>query len=513
MVPVEDGHPVQADPLLVALEDLLAEEFRLLVGVGGGDHDRAHPRRPGRLERLGEPRDVVPDRGVGERDDLGGRAVVDRQLEDAGARVALGELEDVVVVGAPEPVDRLRVVADGRQVAGAGAGDRLDQRGLDRVRVLHLVDEDVAEHPPLRGLLIGELFEQPGPLAEQVVVVHAVGGPLAPGVRLRGGFELGRPVGQVRMAIGDQFGQGPLHVEGVADQVQDQRRLRGHLPRPDQPGLFHGQSDEVELVLAVEDREVGAVSQPLGRPAEQAIADVVKRPRPDPRRLGADQGVEPPEHLAGRAPGEGDEQDRLGGRPLGDQVGDAIGDDPRLARARPRQDQVEAVGGRDRRALRVVQVEREPLGEPVVPGLLQPNLPHASGSPGPGQFEFPPIGEDRIIPSRDARRGDSIRIEPGRVRLGDLGYEPRHHHPPRPERLPGRPPGGRRRGPGRVPGRPRRPALVDRHRRGGREARRGRRPALLPQLRPPPTRAGIKPTSATSSRSATARCWSTRSST
>ena len=258
----------------------------------------------------------MADRGVGERDDLGGGTVIDRQLEDAGARVALGELEDVVVVGAPEPVDGLRVVADGRQVARAGASDRLHERGLDRVGVLHLVDEDVAEHPPLRGLLIGEFLDQPGPLAEQVVIVHAVGGPLAPGVRLRGDFELGRPVGEVRMAIGDQFGQGPLHVEGVADQVRDERRLRGHPPRPDHPGLFHGQPDDVELVLAVQDREVRAVSQPLGRPAEQSIADVVKRPRPDPRRLGADQGVEPPEHLAGRTPGEGHEQDRLGGAPL-----------------------------------------------------------------------------------------------------------------------------------------------------------------------------------------------------
>ena len=329
-----------------------------------------------------------------------------------------------------------------------------------------------------------------------------------------GGFELGRPVGEVRVAIGDQLGQGPLHVEGEADQVRDQRRLRGHLPRPDQPGLVHGQPDEVELVLAVEDREVRAVSQPLGRPAEQAIADVVERPRPDPRRLGADQGVEPPDHLAGRPPGEGHEQDRLGRDPPGDQVGDAIGDDPRLARTRPRQDQVEPVGGRDRRALRVVQVEREPLGEPVAARLLQPDLPHAV------RFARP-----RPIRVSHDRRRAYYTVSRLRRRLR-RSYRTREGSPmatmdTNPAITVLRDPSvylvGRQavddRSPGRVPGRPRRPSA-------GRPTptRRARSSSRSPagsatSASPAPGPAGIKPTLATSSRSATARCWSTRSST
>ena len=67
----------------------------------------------------------------------------------------LGELEDVVVVGAAEPVDRLGVVADGREVARPGGRDRLDQGDLDGVGVLHLVDQDVAEHPALSSRCSG----------------------------------------------------------------------------------------------------------------------------------------------------------------------------------------------------------------------------------------------------------------------------------------------------------------------------------------------------------------------
>ncbi len=97
--------------------------------------------------------------------------------------------------------------------------------------------------------------------------------------------------------------------------------------------------------------------------------------------LRADQGFEPADHLAGRPPGEGDQQDRLGRDPPGDQVGDPVGDDPRLARARPGQDQVEAVGGGRRRVLRLVQVGGELRGQPVVARFLEPDLSHAACSP------------------------------------------------------------------------------------------------------------------------------------
>ncbi len=221
MVPVEDGHLAERDPLVAEFEDLLGEEVGLLVGVGGRDDQGLRPLASGRDQRLGEARGVVGDRGVGEGDDLGRRPVVGLQPEDRRAGVPLGELEDVVVVRPSEPVDRLGVVADGREVPRAFAGEGLDQVGLDGVGVLHLVDQEVPEHPRLRGSLVGELGEEPGPLAEQVVVVHAVGGLLPLRVGQLGGLEVREPLLPVGVALEDDLLERPPDVEREAEGVLD----------------------------------------------------------------------------------------------------------------------------------------------------------------------------------------------------------------------------------------------------------------------------------------------------
>ena len=58
-------------------------------------------------------------------------------------------------------------------------------------------------------------------------------------------------------------------------------RLRGQLAGAGQSGVVHGQTDQVELVLAVEDREIRLKAQKLRRAPQQAIADVVERAGPD----------------------------------------------------------------------------------------------------------------------------------------------------------------------------------------------------------------------------------------
>ena len=126
--------------------------------------------------------------------------------------MTLGELEDVVVVRPAEPVDRLGVVADGREVARPGRRERLDQGHLDGVGILHLVDQEVAEQSPLHRALVGELAEQPGPLEEQVVVVHAVGGALALGISGRDRLDLRSPLGQLGVPLGGDLGHGPVDV-------------------------------------------------------------------------------------------------------------------------------------------------------------------------------------------------------------------------------------------------------------------------------------------------------------
>ena len=96
--------------------------------------------------------------------------------------MALGKFEDIIVVGPTKPVDRLCVVADGREVACARRRDGLDHTDLNCVGVLHLVDQDMAKHPTLCGSLVGKLADQAAPLEQQVVIIERIGRELAPGI-------------------------------------------------------------------------------------------------------------------------------------------------------------------------------------------------------------------------------------------------------------------------------------------------------------------------------------------
>ena len=116
VVAVEDRHLAQRNLLVPGLEDLLADQVGLLVNVGRGGNHGPKPVSSGRDQLLGKPRAVVPDRRRREGDDLGRGPVVDVELKASRPGMPLGELEDVVVVRAPEAVNRLGVVPHGRQV-------------------------------------------------------------------------------------------------------------------------------------------------------------------------------------------------------------------------------------------------------------------------------------------------------------------------------------------------------------------------------------------------------------
>ena len=143
-------------------------------------------------------------------------------------------------------------------------------------------------------------------------------------------------------------------------------------------GILHGQPDEVELVLAVQYREVGLITEEPGRPAEQPVANVVKRPGPDLAGIIAYEALQPVHHLPRRAAGERDQQDRIGRDAAGDQVRDPIGDDPRFSRSRPGQDQVIPVRRHDRCTLRVIQILAEMLLQPCRQRVLERDLSHAA---------------------------------------------------------------------------------------------------------------------------------------
>ena len=201
MVAIQDGHLPELDPSLAGFENLLADEGRFLVGILGGDDQRQQAVGPGRLELLGKPHLVAGDRSLGQRDDLGGRTVIDAELEQLRSGMPVGEAEDIVVVGPAKPVDRLGVVADRREIARAGRRDRLDDLDLNGVGVLHFVDQHMVKLASLGGPLVGEFADQPAPLQQQVVIVHGIGVALSLGVCRGGGLDPRLPLEQPRGSV------------------------------------------------------------------------------------------------------------------------------------------------------------------------------------------------------------------------------------------------------------------------------------------------------------------------
>src|SRR5207248_11473294 len=117
---------------------------------------------------------VLLNYGVRRRQDAPRRAVVLLQLDDLRPGEVPREIEDVVHLGAAPPVDRLVVIADDAQVSVL-LREQAQQLVLRRVRVLELVDEDVAEprRVSLRGLRV--LAEQLDDPDDQIAEIDGAG--------------------------------------------------------------------------------------------------------------------------------------------------------------------------------------------------------------------------------------------------------------------------------------------------------------------------------------------------
>ena len=111
-------------------------------------------------------------------EDLGRRAVAAVELDHLGRRPPAVDVEEEPGVGAVPAVDRLLRVADrGDVVAVAPPG--LEQAELQRVHVLELVDEQVAEPPALGGRERVVVLEGAGDEREEVVEVDEAAAALA----------------------------------------------------------------------------------------------------------------------------------------------------------------------------------------------------------------------------------------------------------------------------------------------------------------------------------------------
>ncbi len=138
---VLDGAACKESPDLTGDELCLIALIGSAIEAGTGTLDVACPRGATAVQWGGK--------GVTERDDNTGRAVILIQWVDAGVGVDVGELEQEAGIGPSPGVDRLPGIANHGQVVVV-VHDLAQESELDRTGILELVGQDepvgVLEH-------------------------------------------------------------------------------------------------------------------------------------------------------------------------------------------------------------------------------------------------------------------------------------------------------------------------------------------------------------------------------
>jgi len=352
---------LQTDALVELLEDPLAHQPRLLGLIHAVIQHRPALGRPRGPQALGVSLPGLLHDCVREVQDRLDAPVVLFQCNNPRAGESLREIENVADGRRPEGVDRLGIVADDGDVLVSPPHARQDVR-LDDVGVLVLVDQDVIE-APAHGVAHARCLAQQLPVQQQVVVIHHVVGPLAVDVAIEDLHEqflgIGAPV------------EVPLeHVFQLVLRV-DHPRVNGHecvlvgepLDLLRDADFVADQAHHVRGVALVHDGE--SVWQPHG-PAvdpQQAVGDGVKRPAPHPaRNLQPGHVIGPRDHLRGRPPGEGQQQDALGRDASVQQLSNSRGQGAGFARARAGDNQQRPIPVSRRLTLLIVQTFKPRFG-------------------------------------------------------------------------------------------------------------------------------------------------------
>jgi hypothetical protein len=110
-------------------------------------------------------------------DDLRSAAVVRRESHDLDPGKPRADVDEQAGIGAVEGEDRLCRIADEKQVV-AVAAQEIDEPVLDRVEVLRLVDQQVAEAPSRGGGEVVVVHQRVHREAEDVVEVNDTAPPL-----------------------------------------------------------------------------------------------------------------------------------------------------------------------------------------------------------------------------------------------------------------------------------------------------------------------------------------------
>jgi hypothetical protein len=299
----------------------------------------------------------VLDQRVGDGQDVRRRAVVLLHEEHLRVGIVAFEVEEVLDRRAAPRVHALVRVADHAHVAVL-RGELVDQLVLSAVRVLVLVDQDVAE--PLLVVLehLGPLPEQQDGLGDEVVEVE------------RSGRALALLVGEVHLRDGLLVEVAGEVVEVVCREnlvlrLADRGRHRpGRVALRVEIEIPKDRGEEALRVALVVDREAPRQAEVIVLGTQDPGAGRVEGQDPHPTRDAlADQALDALGHLAGRLVRERDGQDGVRVHaPLADQERDPVRERARLPRACTGDDQDRALTVKDGLNLNGVQVLEERRG-------------------------------------------------------------------------------------------------------------------------------------------------------
>ena len=341
---IEHGDVAQLFAFIAQLEDALRDERRLFEHVIDADDCRIGTAAAHGAQLFLKLKAIVRDRVICELQDLRRGAVICLQLVDLRVGEAHRKGDDVLERSAAKRVDRLGVVAHHHHV-GPHAGHRIDHFGLQLVRVLVLVDEDVAEFAFQHCRDVVMLVEQQFPVDEEVVEVHRIGFALSIFVASEDADNLllvDREMGVVFLEM--QLQRGARVDQKGIDVEQDVAFRESPLERFDAEGR-DGAVHHFFGVFIVENRKIRAIADRLGVVAEQAIADRVERAAPDATGIDGDELLDAAQHLAGSLVGEGQQQDVLRIDAILDEPRHAVGEGARLAAAGAGDDQQRSLAG------------------------------------------------------------------------------------------------------------------------------------------------------------------------
>ena len=290
-----------------------------LVQVGiAVDHPRRDPRAANGHQLLIVPQRRLRQEPIGKIQDLLGGTIIVLQLQHGRAGNPFGEGVNVAKIRTPKRINTLGIVADAKQLSRIP--DAVEYKPLQRVGVLHFVDQDVVEQSPhpIPRRRIG--VQSPRDHVQDIVVVEVTTGRLAFLISLE---NLDDSLSRLLVVLGVVFQvirNRLVRVAGEGIKIDQFRRLGELLVLLGElrPAHLH----QLDRVVAVDHGVV--VESEVPRPTTDRLqTEPVKRAGLHAFGGGPREMNQPMLHLASRASGEGQQQDAVGRHGPTDQVGDA----------------------------------------------------------------------------------------------------------------------------------------------------------------------------------------------